>query len=330
MAISKSDIKFYLTSIEPEIEQTIYSQSLGGYAAYVPSDETKSLVYPSTTLAANSDLYDTSLTLTSYSNLSGANRLFVNNELMSTENISSTAVTVKSRAINEKNNAHLSSDIVYGVSIKDIFNNQFNEDRKQYRCVAVRNNNNSDDADSVEFFIKQNSKNPYSKIRIALEVPLNDSASGTADSGTSTKMIDSSKIDIFDDNNFVDANLRFLTGNNANQSRIVSSFTSDTGTFVFNDALPYDIEAGDTYRIDSGPAQRTSSGIIKPSFSSDRVSSFLFADSDNPIPIDINDKRNHGSSLKPNDIVYIWIERSLSRNSPSFDDNSFVITMRYV
>ena len=49
-------LKLYLTSLEPDMNQTIYSQSIGGYIS-------NSLIYPETTLAASMDLYSTNLSL---------------------------------------------------------------------------------------------------------------------------------------------------------------------------------------------------------------------------------------------------------------------------
>ena len=75
MPIAKSDIQFYLTSVEPDLEQTIPSQSLGGYSAYVPSDATKSVVYPKASLAADSGMFGTTLTLSALGNMTGAEYL---------------------------------------------------------------------------------------------------------------------------------------------------------------------------------------------------------------------------------------------------------------
>ena len=49
-------LKLYLTSLEPDLDQTIYSQSIGGYLS-------NSLVYPETILSSPIGLYDTSISL---------------------------------------------------------------------------------------------------------------------------------------------------------------------------------------------------------------------------------------------------------------------------
>ena len=49
-------LKSYLTSLEPDISQTIHSQSIGGYCS-------TSLLYPETTLTSNIGLYDTSFNI---------------------------------------------------------------------------------------------------------------------------------------------------------------------------------------------------------------------------------------------------------------------------
>ena len=329
MPVSKSDIKFYLTSVEPEIEQTIYSQSLGYYPAYVPSDATASLVYPSTTLGANESVYDQALTLSAVGDIAGSEFVVINNELIDVESISTTTVTAESRSVNGRLNNHQSGDIVYGVSLNNIFNDQFNKDRKQYRCIAVRNNNATDTATGVEVFFKQKSRNATSKIRMAVEMPLSDHLSGTATGGTKVKIVDSSQASIFDDGHFKDANIRFLTGLNAGQSRIISSYTGSSGSFIVIDSLPYAASAGDTYEVDAGPSQRITSGVVKPNTSGSRITSFLIPDSDNPIGINVSGNRDHGSNLETEDVFYIWIERELLKDGSSFGNNNVIITLRY-
>ena len=329
MPLDKSDIQFYLTSVEPEIQQTIYSQSIGGYSAFVPGSPTLSVVYPSTTISADVDIYDGTITLASLGSFSGTEYISLNSELIKTESISSATVTVDSRYVNERFNAHISGDMAYAVSLKEIFNNQFNKDRKQYRCIAIRNNSSTDSANNVEIFFKHNSRNPSSTMRMAVEMPLNDHLSGTATGGTKTQLVDASQANLFDDNHFLYANLRVLSGSNVNQSRVIYSYTGSTGTFVFNDSLPFEMSSGDTYEIDAGPAQRVISGTIKPDTSSNRVTSFLLPTSEDPIGININGSRDHGSSLQTEDIIYIWLERSLAKDGAVFDNNNVVITLRY-
>lgn len=329
MPVAKSDIKFYLTSLEPEIEQTIYSQSIGGHAAYISSDESKSLVYPSTTLGATANIYESSLNLSSLGDLSGAEKVFVNSELIDVQALSSTSVTVNNRNFNDRINTHLSGDIVYGVSLFDIFNNQFNQNRKQYRCIAFRNNNSTESAYNVSVYMKQSSQNPSSVLKIAVEMPSNDYLSSTATGGTSTKLDDSSLVDLYDDSLFTSANLRFTSGNNINQSRIVASYTSSSGTFTFSDAFPYAIGSGDAYEIDAGPSQRVAAGTIKPDTDSDRMTDFKIPNSDNAISINVNGSRTNTTTLMPNDIIYIWLERSLDRRGSAYNNNNCVITLRY-
>ena len=49
-------LRNYLTSLGPDMSQTIYSQSLGGYVS-------NSLLYPETTLSSNMGLYGTTISL---------------------------------------------------------------------------------------------------------------------------------------------------------------------------------------------------------------------------------------------------------------------------
>ena len=71
MAIAKSDISFLLTSVEPDIDQSISSQSIGGYGS-------TSSVYNEVSLSSDIDLYDSSATVDSISDISAYTFININ------------------------------------------------------------------------------------------------------------------------------------------------------------------------------------------------------------------------------------------------------------
>ena len=121
MAISKSDIKFYLTSVEPDISQSNKSQSIGGYRS-------TSELYANETLAADVALYDTKMKLSAFANVKDLSYVNINHEIIETNVIDSTTMTVKNRAINNSTNFHATSDRVFGLTIDHLFDQRFNSD----------------------------------------------------------------------------------------------------------------------------------------------------------------------------------------------------------
>jgi hypothetical protein len=325
MAISKSNFKFYLTSLEPGVEQTIHSQSLGGYPAVVVSDLTRSLVYPEASLASAMGLYDGSLTLALQTPISGREYLGINDEVIRTEVVAGSATQILTRALNSARSAHLSGDTVRGLARASLFNNNFNDSFKQYRCIAVRNNG-TDTAYNVEAYVKHQSGNAGSKVKLAVEIPASDYYADSVLAGVSKRQFTSlAMMGSFANNHFANAYLRFTSGNNINQARIVSSFDAATGTVIVDSDFPFAPASGDAFEIDPAPAQRIVSGIVSPTFASARVSEL----STGAVAINVNGNRDHGSQLRAKDVFYVWLERTLNKDARSMDANSVVISLRY-
>ena len=322
MAVSKSDIKFYLTTVEPDIAQTNTMQSIGGYIS-------TSVVHPSTTLAADISLSGDDLKLSAFTDLENLNYVHANSEIIETKTITATDVGIEKRAVNESRNYHATSDIIYGLSVDSMFNQKFNDDRKQYRCIAVKNEHATDSAINTGIYIKKNVINDSSVIKIAVEMPVSDYRSGSSTSGSKMTVVDSSIATTFDDNHFKDALLRMTSGLNANQARVVSSYDGATGTFVLDSSLPFNVPTGDNYEVEPAPAQRVSSGFIQPSFGTTNVTALSKAIPSSFIDIDVSGSRDNGSDLKSKDVMYIWLERSLIKDSSEFSFNSTVLAVNY-
>jgi len=340
MPISKTNLNFYLTSVEPAIAQSNTAQSVG---AYISTTE----LYPNTTLSSNLGLYDTALTLAKSTDLNNLSYLGINSEIIKTETISQNAVTATTRGLNNSSFFHASSDIVYGLSIDRLFDQKYNDDLKQYRCIALKNEDASNTAVDTVIYLKQNVVNLSSTIKIAVEAPRSDYLSSTATGGSQMTVIDSSIAGIHDDNHFSGSYLRITSGTNTSQARIVASYDKDSGTFVLESSLPFNVASDDGYEVEPSPAQRIKSGLISPSFDTARVGSlgtpkgivglqnddraniFTATDANGSISININSDRDHGSDLRTNDVIYIWLEKSLAKDSSNFSANSVILTVNY-
>ena len=322
MAIAKSDISFLLTSVEPDIDQSISSQSIGGYGS-------TSSVYNEVSLSSDIDLYDSSATVDSISDISAYTFININSEIMKVNSISSTTINISNRSFGGILNSHIISDKVKAISLTSVFNNRFNDLFEQYRCIAIKNTSAIDTAYDLQVYVKRNSFSKRSKIRIALELPKNDYISSAATNGTKLSVVDTTLSDDFVDNHFQDALLRITSGSNINQTRIISSYDLSSKTFILDSSFPYIVSSGVQYEIESGPAQRVQSGLIQPEVGTEKVTNFSLANKDNPLSLSYYEDRDHGSDLQPGDTVYIWIKRSLDKDADEYSYNSSILTINY-
>lgn len=320
--MNPSNIEIYLTSLEPDLEQMNYSQSLGGFIS-------ESLLYPKTTLASSLGLYGESITLTDATDLIGYNYVSILNEIVKVETISAANVTVTERGVNNIIGYYPSETIIKGVISP--FNDSFNTERKQYRCYAVKNISPTESAYDVSVYFRQTSVNTGTTMRLALESPKSQGITGVSSRWTSSMLIDSSLAGISADNFFTDSYITFEDSPNAGEKRRISSFDGTTGTFVFADSLPvdYDPEIHSSminYTVDVSPAQRVKSGVEEP-VSTDYITSFSEASSRNN-SVTLDEVKNEGV-LSPGEIFYIWIEREIGKSSISYDENAFVLSIDF-
>jgi hypothetical protein len=329
-------LKLYLTSLEPDLDQTIYSQSIGGYVS-------NSFVYPETTLSSSMGLYDTSLSLVtpssgSWSEWQGIEYINVGNELMKVPSFVNGSVIVSQRAYNNIYNVHLEGDVARAAASKELFNDVFDDSYRQYRCVAIKNvSTNSTDpsnelvAYDLEVYIKQNSRNTNSDIRIALEQPSSEYISGASTSWSKTSLVDFSLIGAYEDNYFRDAYLKITDDNVSGQDKIVASFDSATGAFgfysSFSDGL--DFNTTPTYEVLPSPAQRIKTGVVSPVTSTATVTQFFHPNEFNPLTFFEQGSVFNISNLSPNDVMYVWIERTVEKGNEEFLNNDFVLNFRY-
>jgi hypothetical protein len=312
---------FYLTSLEPNMAQTNYSQSIGGYIS-------TSTLYPSTTLNGTVGMYNTLLVLNTpaggWSSWIGKEYIGINGEMIQVAPIVNGSITVIQRGINNIFNMHVAGDKVYLISYKNIFNDVFDSNRKQYRCIAIRNDSISDLYD-FSVYVKQNSRNSGSSIKVSIEKPTSGYLYGTSTNRTATTLVDASLAGLYDDNHFAEAYLK-VVGDSV--GRIVQSFDSDTGTFVLYDSFSSFNDIDVDYEVFPSPATRSQTGIISPSLTNNLIS---FVDSSESSPLYLGNP--HGtdadSNLLSRDLFYLWIERTVVKGNEAFDANDFVIVMNY-
>jgi len=329
-------LKLYLTSLEPNLNQAIYSQSIGGYVS-------NSLVYPETTLLSTTGLYDTDISLNtpssgSWSEWQGIEYINIGNELIKIPSFINGSIVVTQRAYNGIYNMHIEGDTVRASSSKELFNDVFNDSYKQYRCIAIKNvSTNSTDpsneqtAYNLSVCIKQNSRSLDSSIKIALERPSSEYITGVATSWNIMQLIDTSLIGVYDDDYFKESYLKVTSGEASSQGKIISSFDRGTGTFTFYNSFSsaLDFTINPTYEVFPSPAQRVKTGTVSPNVGSLNVTQFFTPNEFTPLTFFEQASVFNMSNLAPNDIMYVWIERQVDKGSVEFVNNDFVLNYRY-
>lgn len=332
--IVQSDIKIYLTSIEPNLAQTISSQSLGGYSS-------TTLVNIETVLTSNLGLYDTDIVLDTpsvgnWQAWSEVEYIGINNEVIKVEEVVSNNIIATTRSFNSIRNIHVVGDRVVGLLSDSMFNNVFNNNFNQYRCVAVKNTSASSVAGNTRVYFRNYDQNPYSVIKFMIEVPKTQYYTGTSDSWTSITLTDSflvnnPSVGTWEDDQCKDAYLRILSGPNANKGGLINSYDSTTGTFVLYNELPVDYDSdlhssNITFEVEPSPSQRVKTGTVSPA----RDDDWIFGWSNTAIfslknITSVDDSGN----LNPGDIFYIWIRRNMKKTSELYSNNNFAIVVFY-
>ncbi len=333
------DLKIYLTSLQPDMNQNIFSQSIGGYIS-------ASLLYPETTVNGTIGLYDTSFVLddiidNSWSNWNNAEYLNINNEIMKVYPITSRTISVVQRGFNNIIEVHINGDCAKGVSSNELLNDVFNDEYKQYRCLAVKNVSLGEDpsitqsVENISLYTKQNSRNLNSSLKIAIEKPNNQYLESSAttiasnlDTGIST-LVDIS-LGQYNDDHFKDSYLIIKSGINNGQGRVITSFDSVTGIFTLDNTLEND--NGVLYEILPSPAQRLKTGLISPDTTVFNITSFNSTSQFSPLNISFDNEINASLVANPfnfNDVFYVWIERTIQKGFSFFNNNDIIIDIEY-
>jgi len=320
-----NNINLYLTSLEPNIAQNNYESSIGGYAS-------TSIVFPTIFLTSNVGLYDNVLYVDNYVDLLGYIYISINSEIIKVESISSNVVNVVEREIYGYRQMHLAGDTVSGININtNIFNNQYNSQNEQYRCLAIKNETGGI-IDNVSIELITNSENKGSIIEMAVEAPKHGLLTDIyASGGSAYTLIDSDLINQYSDNFFRNSILEFpvdpyFTSKNVGQERLILSFDSVTGTFVLESPLPFPVEDGDAYLIQPAPSTRLSTGIVDNFDTTNMyISNFV---SQGQIGILLSPFASM-PSLLVNDICYIWLKKTIFGGYDIYNENGFGLRINY-
>jgi hypothetical protein len=324
------DIKFYYTSVEPELAQSNPIQSLGGFVS-------PTLVYVSAKLVEPLSFNDTYLLLDD-DNLTGYSLLQIGDELVTIKEWKETNAVIESRhAYGTPIRYHPIGQVVRGVTKNDLFNRVFNADRLQYRCIAIKNTSSSEIARDVKVFFKLASRNTLSRTRFSIEIPKSEYYGSSATSGSLTTVVDSSLVDLYEDDYFVGAPLTIVTGNSAGQTRLVTDYDGSSGKFTLESELPHKAQLGNTFKVNTSPAQIIPSGTASPNTSSTNsgtppylITAFQSATfATNGISIDVGGNRPHGSDLYPNEVIYVWLERHIDDNNDEFLNSRAIVSLSF-
>jgi hypothetical protein len=323
-------IQFYYTSVEPGIEQNSPSQSIGGYVS-------PSTLYPHTTLESPVSFYEQYLKVVD-DELSSFSLLQINDEVMEVDRWDGLTAYIKTRqSFGTPIRYHPKGSVVRGLINNEIFDGKLNKEKRQYRCIAIKNaSENGDIARDVIVYFKLASRNNFSATRLAIEIPKSQYHQSSASSGNRSFLRDTQIANQYEDGYFVDCYLTMESGDNSGQSRLVTGYTGSTGEYVFESDLPYMINQNDVYSVGVAPSQRVKSGFEMPLTGSDAlaagrvVSEFQSASFfRNGLNINFNETRTNGGDLHPNEVIYVWIEREIDDINEAFSNNRAVLAINY-
>tara|TARA_B100000614_G_scaffold262909_1_gene300835 strand:+ start:329555 stop:331138 length:1584 start_codon:yes stop_codon:yes gene_type:complete len=332
----KGAIKFYFTSVEPSMDQLQPSQSLGGFIS-------PSVIYNSTATAESVGFYDSVITMID-DDLASFDLIQIGDEIIRVDSWDGVNANIAERnAYGTPVRFHPNGTKVFGIVKNDIFDFSLSEEENaQYRCIAIRNTHPTEIARNVKVFFKLSSRNNLSNTRFAIEIPRSEFMTSTATSGTTSTVVDSTLAGQYDDNHFQSTALKFTSGPNNSQERIVTAYNGSTGTFTLDNALSNLVEAGHGYRLETAPSQRVPSGVTSPVVDQDtppsgpdaakphlitEFSGATFAE--NGVSINVGENRTSGSELKPNEVVYVWIERKIDDSNPFFLNDRAMVSLSY-
>lgn len=324
------DIKFYYTSVEPELAQNNPVQSLGGFVS-------PTTLYDSTTLSQAISFNDTYLILED-DNLTNYTILQIGDELVTVKEWKdSTAVVENRHAFGTPIRYHPAGAIVRGVGKNDIFNRVFNDERAQYRCIAIKNTSSTEIARDAKVFFKIASRNTLSRTRFAIEIPRSEFYEGTAASGSLTTLTEAALAGVYSDDHYVGAALTMLTGDSAGQMRLITDYDGASGTFTLESELPHRVRTGHTFKVSTAPSQIIPSGTTAPSTTSTLsgtapylITPFQSATfASNGVSINVGGNRRNGADLHPNEVIYVWLERQIDDNNDEFINSRTIVTMSF-
>lgn len=317
------------TTSDPTSDQNTPSNSIGGYMApnriftrvqigdYVSSSQ-KSITI--------SDLY-------SVPNLSSG-IIQIGPEIMRYSSVSGQLINISDRGVIPQSYSFPSSmdpfaDFVYYLDIDNLFDKRPSKNLIQYRCVAITNTSTFS-AKNVIITIIQDDLSDV-QIDAGIEVPTFDARSGTINASVSSgsKIFTSASSIVlnYPDNLFADGHIIFDPSVTAFNAIIKSySFSAGIATFIVDRNLPALI-SGTSFRINPAPSQTITDDITSPSENSNRFFGFFSNNASNILSF--NNIRENQGTLNTNDVFYLWVKRTLTKNKKSSSSTGSVIIIRF-
>ena len=326
----RNSIKFYRTTPEPISIQRNFGQCLGGFVS-------TNTLYNYASLSSPLSIYDNVINIDplTFSDSLTLNRLNqspylqINDEIVRVNKWSGYTVYLLERnSFGTPLRFHPQNSLIKDLNKNDLFDSTLGEDGKQYRCIAIKNTNQTEIAKNLKVFFELPSRNNLSGMRLAIEAPKSDYYADSVLAGGITAFTVANLVGLFGQEHFVSAPIVFTSGSNKGQSRIVQSYNPTSGTIVIDTRLANPIVAGDTFYIDTSPCQRIKSGTKAPT--TPAASAFFVAEGkDNAVSINVSANRLSGNDLYPNEVIYIWIERSISESNDQFLNNRAIVNLIY-
>ena len=174
-------------------------------------------------------------------------------------------------------------------------------------------------------------------MRLALEIPKSQGVFGVSTSWTSSMLTDSSIAGSYEDNLFFDSYMTIVDGPNSGVPEVkvrINSYDGATGTFVLADSLPVDYDpevhsSSVSYVVDTSPAQRVKTGTDAPE-NTDYITDFYEAvDRNSSVILSSITGLAEGGDIAPDEIFYVWVERTIGKSDASYDENSFVLNIEF-
>jgi len=225
------------------------------------------------------------------------------------------------------------ADYIHYLETDKLFNNNPDSRLIQYRCVAIKQDSTGTISETRVYLLQDKAANV--QVDIGIEVPAHDTHTGTissvitgsnifeSTSNSSTREVVGFASGYFDG--------AFIDIDSGVHQSIVSSYDMNadgtTAEFILEDSIPAAIIASSTFVIHPAPSQIISNETISPNNNSGRFLGFLGnGGSNNP---GYGSIREFGDVLNNNDILYIWIKRTLKNSKKASSDTGAIIALVY-
>ena len=326
----RENVILFYTTVEPFSAQNNYSQSFGGYVSTNTINSGFLLKRALGIYSNNLEIEQASLTSNlSLVELQKNEYLQINDEIIKIDRWDGLVAFIQERnAYQTPLRCHAINSLVKPIRKNEFLDKNLGSYKKQYRCLGLKNIDAVNIAKDLFIYSSIENRNVFSEIKIAIEVPKSEFFSGVSSSTGTVAFSVNALVNKQTNDYYKNAPLRFTSGANINQVRIIKSYIPSTGTLELFDRLPYSVALNDTFVIDPQPSSRMKSVFDMPI--GENISDFYsIGDYDNGLSINVKNNRKNKKDLFPNEVVYIWIERSISEINDEYTNNRISLSMQY-